>query len=78
VRCEPTCTLKTGSVLALVPFLAGMLNAGCVIDHRRQHAVPEQWEQSNIELLPHGQSLCMLRTGSHLVLALFLAGMLNN
>ena len=58
-------------------FLAGTLNAGCVLDHRLTHAVPEQWERSNFELLPYGQSLCTLRTGSALALALFLTGMLN-
>jgi hypothetical protein len=52
--------IRTGIALALCPFLAGTLNAGCALDHRLQHAVPEQWKWSNIELLPHGQSLCTM------------------
>jgi len=71
VRCASTCTLRIGSALALAPFLAGTLNAGCEPDYTRPHVVPEQWERSNFELLPHGQSLCTLRTGSALALALF-------
>jgi len=63
--------LRIGSALALAPFLAGTLNAGCEPDYRRPHVVPEQWERSNFELLPHGQSLCTLRTGSARALALF-------
>ena len=40
---------------------AGTLTSGCVTDSNRMHdSVSEQWEQCNIKLSTHQQSLCMI------------------